>query len=274
MIGWHRLFGLGLIDLFTGSPFAVDLEKDLSRALQLLDVIILRRLPGEFAGELPDGLEDLVDHNLLTYKSLWEPLDAWAVDELIGHYVNYRKQASPRDSLLPAEQFRLYGVSTRFPQKLRDEVELTAERPGVYWVTWGIHRVRILVLSEMPDEERNALWNLFSAVPERVASGASHYHGRSGQTRSIIDELREQYGLEGITVPYTMDDFVRDYTREHLNLLPPEERIRGMSPEEILRVLPPEERLRGLSPEEVLSEVPIEEIRAYLERQGRRRKKK
>ena len=27
---WHRLFGLLLTDLFTGSPFVVELERDLS----------------------------------------------------------------------------------------------------------------------------------------------------------------------------------------------------------------------------------------------------
>ncbi|MEN8219945.1 MAG: hypothetical protein ABFS56_27070 [Pseudomonadota bacterium] len=31
-----------------------------------------------------------------------EPLDVWAIEELIGHYVNYRKQMSPSlDDLLP-----------------------------------------------------------------------------------------------------------------------------------------------------------------------------
>jgi hypothetical protein len=29
---WHRLFGLTLMDFFTGSPFIVELEKDLASA--------------------------------------------------------------------------------------------------------------------------------------------------------------------------------------------------------------------------------------------------
>jgi predicted DNA-binding antitoxin AbrB/MazE fold protein len=51
---WHRLFGL-LTDFFTGSPFVVELEKDLSVKKQLLDVVVLRRRPGPFAGRLPTG---------------------------------------------------------------------------------------------------------------------------------------------------------------------------------------------------------------------------
>jgi hypothetical protein len=55
-IDWHRLFGLLLTDFFTNSPFVVELEKDLSVKKQLLDVVVLRKGPGPFAGRLPDGL--------------------------------------------------------------------------------------------------------------------------------------------------------------------------------------------------------------------------
>jgi hypothetical protein len=42
--------------------------------------------------ELPDGLENLRPHKLLTHKSHHEALTAWVLDELTGHYVHYRKQ--------------------------------------------------------------------------------------------------------------------------------------------------------------------------------------
>src|SRR5712692_2455901 len=107
---WHRLFGLMLTDFFIDSPFIVELEKDLSLKKQLLDVVILRRGEGRFAGQLPDGFEDLAAHNLITFKSHQEALDDWALKELTGHYVNYRKQVSPSlQRLLPEEQFRLYA---------------------------------------------------------------------------------------------------------------------------------------------------------------------
>src|SRR4051794_8194548 len=99
---WHRLFGLLLTDFFSGSPFVVEVERDLSVQKQLLDVLIVRRSHGRFAGRLPDGLEGLGPHNLLTFKSHHEALDAWAMKELIYHYVAYRKYVSPAPSnLLP-----------------------------------------------------------------------------------------------------------------------------------------------------------------------------
>ena len=100
MVKWHRLFGLGLKDLFTNTPFEVELEIDLSIKQQFLDVVVLRKKQGNFTEHLPDGLDNLAKYNLLTYKSFQESLDDWSIDELIGHFVNYRKQVSPKKSLL------------------------------------------------------------------------------------------------------------------------------------------------------------------------------
>ena len=135
---WHRLFGLLLTDYFTGSPFVVELERDLSLQQQLLDVVIVRRRRGRFAGRLPDGLEDLAAHNLITFKSHHEALDAWAIKELVGHSVAYRKLVSPKPSaLLPEGQFRLYAVCARSPRELPQQVPRHERQPGVYDCTWG-----------------------------------------------------------------------------------------------------------------------------------------
>ncbi|MDI6791642.1 MAG: hypothetical protein QME81_02070 [bacterium] len=43
-------------------------------------------------------------------------------------------------------------------------------------------------------------------------------------------------------MPYTMEDFKRDYTKEHLNLLATEDRLQGLSTEEIKAYLEKRER--------------------------------
>jgi len=218
MIDWHRLLGLALTDCFTDSPFVVELEKDLSLKQQFLDVVILKKGEGEFSGQLPDGLDNLADHNLLSYKSIREALNDWTLDELIGYYVNYRKQTSPSlNKLLPKEQFRLYGVSTRFPQKLAELVQLDPLQPGVYEVIWGVQRIRVIVLSEIPQAEHNAIWNLFSAIREKVASGAAQYRHHPSDISSIINDLFKNYELEGLVMPYTMEDYQREVARRACN---------------------------------------------------------
>jgi hypothetical protein len=188
-----------------------------------------------------------------------ETLDDWTLDELLCYYVNYRKQVSPSlDQLLPVERFRLYAVSTRYPQKLATLVELKPIQPGVYEVTWGSRPVRILVLGEMPEGEHNTMWNLFSAVHEKVAVGASRYRNEVTEMSTIINQLFEHYQLEGLTMPYTMEDFRRDVAREYIDLL---------TDDEILQRFSTDELLQRFSASEVLQRLPLEDIRAYLQAQ-------
>ena len=220
MINWHRLFGLALNDMFTGSPWIVELEKDLSLKQQFLDIVILRRGPGDFPGRLPDGLEVLADYNLLSYKSLHEPLDDWSLKELTGHFVNYRKQIADQDGGMPSEDsFQMFGVSTRFPEKLARQVSLQRRMQGVYETERGTDKIRVIVLNEMTRLEHNSLWHLFSCVPATVQFGASHHSLKTTDTSTILVRLFENYQFEGIMMPYTIQDFRRDFTLEHIHLL-------------------------------------------------------
>jgi len=91
-INWHRLFGLLLMDYLSARGFSVELEKDLSLKQQYLDVVIIKQENKEAVlSGICDGFDNLAGHNLLSYKSKREALNFWAIEELIGHYVNYRK---------------------------------------------------------------------------------------------------------------------------------------------------------------------------------------
>ncbi len=252
-IDWHRLFGLTLIDLFTNSDYEVELEKELSLKKQYLDVVIIRKTAGIALKETPSGLENLAEHNLLTYKSLREPLDDWAIEELIGHYSNYRKLVSPSlDNLLPASLFNLYAVSTRHPYKLLHKNMIFKEiKQGVYDLTWGNRNIRVIVLSRIEKEKKNSIWQLFSGKDDGFVYGDEHYKWHCPTEKAMLNQLYELYKLEGGIMPYTMEDFNKDFTREHLHLLPPSERLKGLPPSERLKGLPPSERLKGLSPEAI-----------------------
>lgn len=252
-ISWHRLFGVALIDFLRDLPLDIELERDLSHKRQLLDVVIVRRENAVIERRLPDGLENLAHHNLITYKSFREPFENWTMKELMGHYVNYRKQISPSlDDLLPEEEFRLYGVCTRFPRKFAEKFQLEPMTDGVYQVSWGGDWIRLIVLSEIGDGEHNALWRLFSGIPERIQAGATDYRKLQGEASTILEQLFEYYGLEGLTMPYTIEDFRRDYVREHA--------------EELVKDIPIEVRLKNLSSDELLKHISPDEIRKYLER--------
>lgn len=287
---WHRLFGLVLTDFFTGSPFEVEVERDLSQQQQFLDVVIVRRHPGRFTGALPDGLGELAEHNLITFKSHREALDDWAIRELVAHYVAYRKLVSPSPSkLLSPERFRLFAVVSRFPHNLAGQVPWQQRQAGVYDCPWGLDTVHVVVAGELPREPHNAPLHLFSAAPGLVGFASDIYRQRSEDTSSLLRQLFKRFQQEGFTMTYTMADFRRDYVKEHFPELTPDEQaaalralparkraalLQSLPPEtqaELLRSLPPDkqaELLRSLSPDkqaELLQSLPTDKQAELLQ---------
>ena len=137
----------------------------------------------------------------------------------------------------------------------------------------GARNMRALILNRMPRTEKNAVWQMFSALAENVRFGASHYRQRGAGMSTLIYKLYEKYQTEGIAMPYTMQDFCRDFTKEHIHQLTPEERLQGLTPEEVLKSFKPEEVLKRFKPEELLEKFKLkerlqgfsaEEIKAYL----------
>jgi len=293
---WHRLLGMVLTDLFTGRPWRVELEQELALKSQRLDILIIERQSGEatstqaqdLAG-LPDGLETLAAHNLLTYKSHHEALDIWALEELTGHYVTYRKLQSIRAAqarrgrsggasagqagarLLPARDFRRYAVATRIPRgllrRLPPGVCRATDWPGVYDLVLGVPPIRLIVINALAEHPRNAPWEIFAGELERSRYGLAHFQPPGTLGQLLQHHLTTAYRLEVPDMAYTVDDFMRDtyelIARDLAALTPElraaalahldvEERLAGLTPEERLRGLEPEERLRGLDLEERL----------------------
>ena len=251
---WHRLFGLSWTDFFRGMPVTVEMEKDLSLKQQLLDVVLIRKEAGALPCRLPDGFEDLGPHNLVSFKSYQEALDGWTLNELVGHYVNYRKQVSPTmQDLLPESDFRLFAVCVRFPRKMAGEVTLKAIQEGVYEARHFTGGIRLVVLNQLPEQEQNAMLHLFSANEEQVVYGARHYRPRSRETSTLLYQLFDRYTREGLPMPYTLEDLMRETIEDLARKLPPEQ---------LLKYVPVEKRLEGVSAEELLAALPPETLEA------------
>ena len=236
----HRLFGLSWIDFFQGTTVAVETEMDLSLKQQFIDLVLIRKGPEPLPRPLPDGFEDTAAHNLVTFKSHREALDPWALWELVGHFVNYRKQASPsKDDLLPEADFRLFAVCARFPNNLAQQVALESLQAGVYEVQGLGLRVRVVVVGQLPLLEHNAMLHLFSAREELLRYGREHYRPHSKETSTLLYDLFKEYSEEP-DMPDKLKEYVRESLDKLLASLPPEERLKGLSAEEVARALPPE----------------------------------
>jgi hypothetical protein len=236
------------MDFFQGTDVDVQMELDLSLKQQFLDVVLIRKGAGPMPRPLPDGFEELADHNLITFKSHHEALDEWALCELIGHYVNYRKQASPSlQELLPAEDFRLLAVCARFPQRLAQRIDLNTLAAGVYEVQGLTLRIRVIVANQLAQTDNNAMLHLFSAREELLRFAQEHYRPHSPDTSTLLYNLFRAYNAEG-DMPEKLKEYVRQTLDEILANIPPEERLKGLPAEERLKGLTADEVLRALSP--------------------------
>jgi hypothetical protein len=267
---WHQYFGLCWVD-FWGTEATVDTEKDLSHKRQLLDLVFT--LPPGTAPphRLPDGFEDLGRYNLVTFKSYREALDGEALDELVGHSVNLRKQASPTmQNLLPPGDFRRFAVCVRTPHNLLQQVQLRRLGPGVYEARHFSGSLRVVVVNELPREEHNAMLLMFSAEEEVVDYAYHHYRPYSPEISTLLLQMINRYRLEGIPMPPTLQELAQRTIDELLKDLPPEKRLEGLPAEELLKRLSPEKRLEGLSPEQRLAGLSPEQLKE-LEELARRR---
>jgi hypothetical protein len=85
---------------------------------------------------------------------------------------------------------------------------------------------------------------------------------QDGLPSGLLVQLFKGLQAEGFPMPYTMEDFRRDFVKEHFSELTPEEQ------EHVFKSLPPGKRedvIKSLTPEERLAGLSAEQIRRYLD---------
>lgn len=93
MLDWHRIFGTMMLDRCIYTTVDVFLELDVSRAQQFLDCALLKKPIEAPEPELPDGFSPLLEHNLISFKSMHEAVNPLAIEELLGAAISYPNPA-------------------------------------------------------------------------------------------------------------------------------------------------------------------------------------
>ncbi|MCI5151367.1 MAG: hypothetical protein D3916_18625, partial [Candidatus Electrothrix sp. MAN1_4] len=137
----------------------------------------------------------------------------------------------------------------------------------------GSDNIRLIVLNEIPHAKHNAIWHLFSGIPGEVEFAARQYRGKTQEISTVLNDLFDNYNLEGFPVSYTMKDFQKDYVRKHLGMLSPDDRLKGLSPDEVLDSFSPDEVLDRFSPDDRLKGISPEEIELYLKKHSKKKRK-
>ena len=149
---WHRWFGLLLTDHLTDLPVHRRGRKGpvaapVATARRGRRASPARPLPRP----LPDGLNDFVAHNLITFKSFQEPLDDWALKELTGRLADSPQAGQPaQGGLFPEADFR-FVRRRRYPRDLFSQrAEATFVQDGVYDLHRGTDVIRVVVAGDLP----------------------------------------------------------------------------------------------------------------------------
>ncbi len=273
-IPWHRLIGLLLKDFFFGTRYEVEVEQDLSVQQQFADIVVLEDtgsdLPKPAPKELPDGFEYLSETNVISFKSMNQPFDRFALLELGGHGVALAKLHDKDNwqSYLD-EKLNMFALTTRQPATgtMAKLLKKTAKN-ALYQIDLVGFRVIVIVLSKAPKSKRNAIWNLFSGRPKLMQFGARNYRWKTRPILGIFKKLYQKFQLEGIEMPYTIEDFVKEYYSEEIKEMPQEERLKWIAEipeEERLKGISEEKRLKGIATEKRLKGISAEELRKRLE---------
>jgi hypothetical protein len=124
----------------------------------------------------------------------------------------------------------------------------------------GVTPIRIIVAGKLPQTEPNALLHLFSASESLLEYGRRHCRIHSPETTSLVADLFDGYEVEGLTMPYTLEEFMKEVDKRavrrapfdlRLEGIPDEKRLEGIPDEKRLEGIPTEKRLEGISPEQI-----------------------
>jgi hypothetical protein len=254
---WHRLFALMLHYRLIDTPLEVETEIDVTKQIQALDILVVRRSPGEINVTLPDGFSDLAKYNLISFKSIHEALDKWAIRELSSHYVGFRKLVSGSKEYVDENEFRLFAICARSPQKLKRECQLQVVSPGVYYEP--AYGIQIIVVAELPTVPHNSQLFFFAAQQDLLQYGKDQIQGCSDETSRFLNVLLERISGDQ-DMKIDADKWLDEMEDEMLQRMPVNKRLKGLRPEEVFQNFRPEDRLQGLRPEDRLQGLRPEEL--------------
>jgi len=100
--------------------------------------------------------------------------------------------------------------------------------------------------------------------PEKVKYGASRYQWQRNDLSAILNDLFTTYNLDGVTMPYTIEDYKKESNELFLKRLPPDERLKLFLPKDSLKKYPLPEISKSV--QIMFPELGLKEIEDILEK--------
>ncbi|MGH7202121.1 MAG: hypothetical protein ACREJB_16065, partial [Planctomycetaceae bacterium] len=244
---WHPLL-VRLLEWRLGGAYEVHDEVSVGTIPLRADIVLLRRESGELSAEAREELAALIEllnlWTLIEFKGPTDALERGDLDRLFGiAHLFCSQQAEPIDAADLSLIILAPALTQPFLEDLaRRRLSIEEQRPGVHRVespmftTWIIETDRITGPGE-------PILTLFSRVflrerrriMEELSTG-----GHEIVLQYVMQQVQQFHTLgEGFAMQHTetqqMDRLLQEYRKKFLEQLSSEERLEGLSPEEILR---------------------------------------
>jgi len=193
---WHRLWGLMMTPLFERLGCETVVEMDLSAKVQRLDMVVITAEKGKpcYDGVNPDyyeGFENLNTHNLISFKSFREVFNMTALEELYGHFTNYRKMKNISED--EKDKVNLYAVTYHFPKELFSRFHgtefLECIKENQIYDFRVLTPVRFIVTKGNP----HPVLGLFSDDPEQITASRRRLEQDGWLVRQVSSYLQQLY---------------------------------------------------------------------------------
>jgi hypothetical protein len=260
---WHPMLVALLEHVLPGGFYQCISEFPLSREPLRIDIVVVRRSrPGTPPAPhlLVSIVGDLADHTLVHFKGPTDELERDDARMLFAYALQYLVVAELDDPALVALRVVASRLTPRFEEALSLlGCELTATAPGVHEGRLGVFPLR--VVETVPVNARPGEHLLYTVTPGMLADPGG-VPALSGEESEVFYALQEH--VEQLRHPLPKmkrrhmkdaDKVVESFEKAMVSILarmPPEQRLAGLTPEQVLRAYAPEQRLAGLTPEQVL----------------------
>jgi hypothetical protein len=277
---WHPLL-VRLLQHELSGAYDVREEVPVGKVPLRLDVVLIRRgdqqLPADAARNLAALVQRLNRFTLVEFKSPSDVLEHGDFDYLLGCAHLFRaQQADP----ISSTELSLIVLAPAITRALRRDVQashwsLEQEEPGIHRIQGPLFATWLIETDGLAGPGEPIL-TLFSRVFLRNRQHimnqlrAAGFHGLLYYVLQQIEQFRaagEPFMIQNKDLE-VMDEVEKDLRAAVLKAMSIEQRLEGLSAEQILRVIPPEKRLQSLSADEIaaaLSEQQLARLSALLE---------
>ena len=274
-VQYHQLLGLGMRLNLAEVHVNVTTELSVLTESPRVDILLLRREGAAWTdaqrARLPDGIRDSTAAHVLVEFKYTESVTKDGILQAAAYDLFYRQAQN-----LSEEQTLPVLLSAKTPHRSRlDELEFEETQRGVFRTRNPyVGCVLLLALNRLPATSNNAMVKLFASRDrERDAAFAAldrHVSEESQEWGAYVLGLRHALNVKGeLDMAETLTpEKVMEYGKRIRELIietgTPEERLAGLSPDEVLPRFSPDERLTGLSPDEIRAGLNSAERRELL----------